>query len=115
MITTEGSLLSFFTSAGTYREDAFQRDLVFLQGAYYDRGYINVKFGRPAIELSPDRKFIYITLSMEEGEQYTIGKLDFSGDLLEEKTRLRQLLGIREGDLFSRTRLTNDMQVMTDL
>ncbi len=115
MITTEGSLLSFFTSAGTYREDAFQRDLVFLQGAYYDRGYINVKFGRPAIELSPDRRFIYITLSMEEGEQYTIGKLDFSGDLLEEKTRLRRMLGIREGDLFSRTRLTNDMQVMTDL
>src|SRR5262249_11993440 len=54
MITQEGGLFSFLTSAGTYREDAFQRDQVFVQGVYYDRGYINVKMGRPAIELSPD-------------------------------------------------------------
>ena len=31
--TSEGSLLSFLTSAGTYREDAFQRDLLLDPGA----------------------------------------------------------------------------------
>jgi len=115
MLTTEGNLISFMTGAGTYRDDAFQRDQVFLQGVYYDRGYINVKIGRPAVELSPDKKYIYITVTVDEGEQYTIGKIDFGGDLLEEKARLRLFMGIREGDLFSRAKLTTDMQVMTDL
>jgi outer membrane protein insertion porin family len=115
MITQEGNLISFMTGAGTYREDAFQRDQIFLQGVYYDRGYINVKIGRPAVELSPDKKFIFITVTVDEGEQYTIGKIDFSGDLLDEKAQLRRLMGIREGDLFSRARLTQDMQVLTDL
>src|SRR5712691_10213725 len=44
MITQEGNFFSFLTSTGTYREDAFQRDEFVLQGMYYDRGYLYVKF-----------------------------------------------------------------------
>ena len=49
MISThEGNLLSFLTSAGTYREDVFQRDLLLIQAHYWDRGYVQVKVGEPA-------------------------------------------------------------------
>src|SRR5207237_2000003 len=62
MPTPEGGPFSFLTGAGTYREEAFQRDEVVLQGLYFDQGYIYVKFGKPAIELSPDKRYIYITM-----------------------------------------------------
>src|SRR5229473_4773346 len=70
MITQEGTFWSFLSSAGTYREDAFARDEYVLQGLYYDRGYLYVKFGKAAIELSPDRRFIFITIPIEEGDPY---------------------------------------------
>src|SRR5262249_23240525 len=52
MGTQEGGWLSFITSSGTYREDAFDRDLMLITAYYYDHGYINVKLGKPEIELS---------------------------------------------------------------
>jgi len=52
--TQEGGWLSFLTSSGTYREDAFDRDLLLLTAFYYDHGYVNVKLGKPEIELSSD-------------------------------------------------------------
>src|SRR6185369_11978172 len=68
--THEGNLLSFMTSAGTYREDVFQRDLLLIQAHYWDSGYVQVKVSSPLVELSPDKQSMYITISVEEGPQY---------------------------------------------
>ncbi len=49
MITKEGNYLAFLTGEGTYREEAFQRDLAVIEAAYYDRGFINVKVEKPTV------------------------------------------------------------------
>ncbi|MFL5309960.1 MAG: outer membrane protein assembly factor BamA, partial [Myxococcales bacterium] len=115
MITQEGSFWSFLSSAGTYREDAFARDEYVLQGLYYDRGYLYVKFGKAAIELSPDRRFIFITIPIEEGDPYDISKIDVSGDLLEPKEKLLSLVETKSGARFSKTILQRDLQVLADV
>src|SRR5712672_1066550 len=115
MLTQEGSPFSFLTGAGTFREDAFQRDEIVLQGLYFDQGYIFVKFGKPAIELSPDKRYIFITMSIEEGDPFDVGKIDVSGDLLLQKESLLALIETRPGDRFSKTRLQNDMNRLLDV
>ena len=70
ILTQPGDIFSALTSSGTYREDVFQRDIMLIQSYYFDRGYINVKVGDPRMELSPDRRSKYITVSIEEGQQY---------------------------------------------
>ena len=115
MLTQEGSPFSIFSSAGTYREEAFQRDEIVLQGLYFDIGYIYVKFGKPAIELSPDKRFIYITMSIDEGEPYDVGKIDVSGDLLVPRERLLALVTTRSGERFSKSRLQTDMNRLLDV
>src|SRR5438874_8718619 len=115
MLTQEGSPFSFITGAGTYREEAFQRDEIVLQGLYFDIGYIYVKFGKPAIELSPDKRFIYITMSIDEGEPYDVGKIDVSGDLLVPRERLLALVTTRSGERFSKSRLQTDMNRLLDV
>ncbi len=115
MGTQEGGWLSFFTSSGTYREDAFDRDLLLLTALYYDRGYINVKLGRPEIELSADKRYLYITIPVEEGLPYTINKLDFKGDLLRPRDVMIRAMETRSGDGFSRTKLGNDITKINDL
>src|SRR2546430_17276808 len=115
MQTQEGGFLSFVTSSGTYREEVFQRDLQALQAVYMDRGYINVKVGKPAIALSPDKRYLYIAVRIEEGDPYKVGKLDFSGELLHPKDQLVKLLQVHEGDTFARSKLGHDLFAVSDL
>ncbi len=115
MVTQEGGVFSFLSGGGTYREDAFARDEYILQSMYYDRGFLYVKFGKPAIELSPDKRFIFITMSVEEGEQYDVGKVDVSGDMLATKEVLLSKVQVHTGERFSRSQLTKDMQALSDV
>ncbi len=115
MGTQEGGWLSFLTSSGTYREDAFDRDMLLITAFYYDHGYINVKLGKPEIELSADKEYLYITIPIEEGEQYKIGKIDFKGDLLFPKDEYFMRMSVHEGETFNRTKLANDITHLNDL
>jgi outer membrane protein insertion porin family len=115
MQTREGGLLSFLGDAGTYREEALQRDLQAIQATYLDRGYVTVKVGTPSVALSPDRRLIYITIPIEEGEQYTIGEIAFEGQLLDQEARLRKLLKTRSGKTFSRADVAADLFAIGDV
>ena len=115
MATQEGGYLSFLTSQGTYREELFQRDLQVIQMAYFDRGFINIRVDKPTVTLSADKKYISITIRVEEGDSYNVGKLDFSGDLLVEKEVLHRLMTSKEAAVFNRSLLAKDIQAITDV
>ncbi len=115
MMTREGSYLSFFTSEGTYREEAFQRDLGAIQAVYYDRGFINIKVEKPVVTLSADKRFIFITVKVEEGETYRIGRLDFSGDLLATREEMKARMASHEAQTFNRSLLGRDIQSLSDI
>ena len=115
MATQEGGYLSFLTSQGNYREELFQRDLQVIQMAYFDRGFINIRVDKPIVTLSPDKRNITITLRVEEGESYKVGKLDFSGDLLVSKEVLHRLMTSKEATTFNRSLLARDIQAITDV
>ncbi|NOJ78443.1 outer membrane protein assembly factor BamA [Myxococcus xanthus] len=117
MITREGGFLSFFTGEGTYREEAFQRDLAVIQIAYYDKGFINVRVDKPTVQLSADKRFIFITLRVTEGEPYDIGKIDFSGDLLDDvsKEKMASMMKSATGGRFNRSQLSQDILSVSDV
>src|SRR5207237_3491001 len=110
-----GNSFCFLASAGSCREAAVARDEDVLQGLYYDRGYLYVKFGKAAIELSPDRRFNFVTIPIEEVDPYDIGKIDVAGDLLEPKDKLLSLVETKRGARFSKTILQRDLQILADV
>lgn len=115
MYTKEGNYLSFLTGAGTYREEVFERDIHAISGVYYDQGYINVRVDRPTVSISPDMQSISITIPVEEGEQYSVGTIGFSGDILTTEEDLAQRLTVKQGQIFSRSKLQADIQRITRL
>jgi outer membrane protein insertion porin family len=124
MQTREGSELTFLNQAGTYKEEYFQTDLLRLQALYYDRGYVSVKISPPAATISKDRREIYLSLAIEEGEAYDIGRIEFSGEVdlagpsgapVANRDILREHLSVRSKKRFCRTDLFNDVQKLTDL
>lgn len=115
MGTQEGNWLGFLTSAGTYREDAFERDTLLITAFYYDRGYVTAKVGKPQIEMSPDKRFLYLVIPIEEGEVYTIGTLDFKGELIRPREDMLRGLATKPGEKFNRTKLSGDIIAINDL
>jgi outer membrane protein insertion porin family len=115
MQTRPGGYLSFLTTAGTYKEESLQRDVQALQATYLDRGYVTVKIGRPAVALTPDKRFIYVTIPVEEGERYRIGSVKFAGQLLEQEPRLDKIVRTRKGDWFNRSDVGQDLFAIGDV
>jgi outer membrane protein insertion porin family len=115
MQTRPGGYLSFLSSAGTYKEEALQQDVQALQATYLDRGYVTVKVGRPAVALSPDKRFIYVTVAVEEGERYRIGNVKFTGQLLDQEAKLGKVLRTKKGEWFNRSEVGQDLFALGDV
>lgn len=112
--TQEGSLISFLTSQGNYKEESFQRDLLIIQSLYYNRGYVNIRVGKPAISLSADKREIYISVPVEEGDPYDIGELGVGGTLLGMDDEVKKLITMQKGERFSSEKLQKSMAALQD-
>jgi outer membrane protein insertion porin family len=107
METREKNFLSFITSAGIFKEEAFQKDLDKLAAFHYHKGYIRAKVGSPTITY--EGKDIYITIPIDEGDQYKIGQVDITGELIAPLLTLSKNLDTVEGKVFSSSFLNKDM------
>lgn len=121
--TREGNELSFISQSGTYKREFFETDMFRIQSLYYDNGFVSVKVGEPTATISPDRRYIYLSVPIDEGEQYYIGDISFSGDVelmgedgksLVDEEALQKRLTISGGEMFNRTKLFADLQAVTD-
>jgi outer membrane protein insertion porin family len=101
LLIQEAGFFTGMSSSGSFKQEAFERDIAALKYIYWNLGYIQVKVDRPLITVTPDKKSIYITYHIEEGEQYNVGEIDFSGDLLFEKSELLQTVQIKDNEIFS--------------
>ncbi len=110
MLTKPGDILSFLTNSGQYRQEMVERDAYMIEKYYADHGYINVNVATPIVTLSADRTWIYVTIKITEGEQHFMGELDFGGDRIFPKERLRKLVTLEKGDVFNRSRFLSDME-----
>ena len=112
MITKEEGFFSFLSSSGAYKQDAFDRDVQVLNYLYFNKGYVQVKIARPQVYVTPDKKSIYITIRIEEGDQFDVGEVDFSGDLLMGKEELFQAIKIKNEKTFNYEVLQQDLQIL---
>jgi outer membrane protein insertion porin family len=113
LITKEGGFFSFMSGSGAYKQEAFDRDTVALRYVYYNQGYIQAKVDRPQVYVTPDKKSIYITMRVDEGEQYTVGEIDFGGDVLFAKEELAESVKLSTGKVFAYDVLYKDMSELT--
>jgi outer membrane protein insertion porin family len=114
METREGNALSFLTSAGSFKESAFKVDLQRLTLFYLDHGYVKFTYDQPKVTLSEDKRFVYLSISVSEGDVYTIGDLKVSGDLLFSKDELLTDLNLNSHDTFSITKRNFDLQKLSE-
>ena len=119
MYTGQSGFFSF-GSGGSFRQDAFERDVMMINSLYYDRGYLSVQVAAPRVNLTPDRTGIEVTITIMEGPQYRIRRLrlyerDAEGrevEPLNGRRHLREMIHAKSGDVFARAALAHDLQTV---
>lgn len=109
LMTQEEGYFSGMSSSGAYKQEAFDRDMQIIRLVYFSQGYVQAKIDRPSVTVTPDKKGIYITVRVEEGEQYEVGEIDFAGDVLFPRDELFATIKIDENKIFAYDVLQKDM------
>ncbi len=112
--TKEGDFFSFMGGGNSFRQEAFDVDMRLLNYMYYNEGYLQVKIDRPQVYVSPDKRSLYITVRLEEGLQYSVGKVDFEGDMLFPDSDLRNAIEIDNSTIFVYEKMQKDLQKLTE-
>ena len=104
---------SWYSSDNKYSREKLAGDLETLRSYYLDRGYIRFNIESTQVSVSQDKRGVYITVSVSEGEVYSIRDVKLAGDLVIDESELTRLYAVKEGDTFSRRRVTFTSDLMT--
>lgn len=108
------TVLSFLGNSDQYSRQKLSGDLESLRSYYLDRGYINFSIESTQVSITPDRRDVYITINISEGEKYTIKEVRLAGDLMVAEEELQRLLKIAPGEVFSRRRVTESSNAISE-
>jgi outer membrane protein insertion porin family len=105
---------SWYTKNDLYAKDKLTTDLENLRTYYLDRGYLEFNIDSTQVSLSPDKKDMYLTLTLHEGEPYTVSSIHLAGNLLDREPELMKLITIKPGDRFSAAKLKASTKAVVD-
>ncbi len=97
-----------------YSRQKLQADLETLRSYYLNNGYLEFNIDSTQVSITPDRRDIYITVNITEGEKYEVADVKLGGELLVPEEELRSLIRIKSGETFSRERLTESTKAITE-
>ena len=114
METREDSFFGGMSGAGNYKEFNFQTDIERIKYFYKTKGYLQVNIGNPEVTISEDRRWIFITVKINEGPEFKINSVLFYGDSMFSDDQLRNMTKLREGDIYSEEKLRIDIKNLTE-
>ena len=109
-----GNLLSFYTKSDHYSKQKLSADLERLRSFYLDRGYINSQIESTQVAMTPDRKEIYLTVNVKEGDVYKVSDVQVTGKIIIRPEEIVPLVRIGPGDTFSRKLATESQKAISD-
>ncbi|HEY8067359.1 MAG TPA: outer membrane protein assembly factor BamA, partial [Burkholderiales bacterium] len=106
--------LTWYTKADQYSKPKLAADLETLKSFYQNRGYLDFNVESTQVSITPDKRDIYLTINVFEGEKYTVSEVKLDGQMLVPRAELEKLIRVKPGEVFSRQRLTESNKAITD-
>lgn len=104
--------LSWIRQDDRYSKEALEGDLETLRSYYMDRGYADFRIESTQVAISPNKKDIFVTIGIHEGELYKISEIRLVGDMVVPEILLRSLVLAQPGSYFNQNLLTQSAELM---
>jgi len=115
MLTKEDALLASMSGAGSFREYYFQADQERIGYYYRTKGYLQANIANPVVTVSDDKRWIFITIQIKEGAQFTVDTIEFGGDLLFTDQQLTEKLKLIPEQIYNEEVLRQDILALTEM
>ncbi len=101
------NIMSWWEKDDRYSKQTLTGDLERLRSFYMNQGFMNFKINSSVVSISKDKKKIFIAVTINEGDKFSIGKVKLKGDVPEPLalSDLEKDLSISEGDVFNRSKV----------
>lgn len=106
--------MSWFSNSDQYSKQKLSADMEAIRSFYMDNGYLEFNIDSTQVSITPDKKDIYITINITEGEKYTVSRTGVSGNTLIAKEEVEKLIQVKPGDTFSRKALTETSKKISE-
>ena len=112
---TQLKLPSILSDAGILKREELPNDVERVKEVLLNKGYLNVQVSQPTVELSEDKKWFTVWFDVSEGEPFTVAEVGFRGFTVFEDQELREGLKIKDGEIFQRVKIRDEITRLTDL
>ena len=103
---------SFYKKDDRYARQKLSGDLERLRSYYLDSGYVNFSIDSTQVSITPDKRHVFITVNVSEGEKYTIREVDIAGDMVVSEEDLLEVVRVESGQTFSRRLITQSQDAL---
>jgi len=110
-----GGWLSWYSKDNLYSKQKLTADLEAIRSYYLNRGYLEFVIESTQVSITPDKKGVYLTISINEGKKFTVKGVRVAGDTLGKEAELMQLITLKPGDTFSSTKLTESTKAIAEI
>ncbi|NLJ62719.1 MAG: outer membrane protein assembly factor BamA [Alcaligenaceae bacterium] len=111
-LTTSG-MMTWYTGSNKYSREKLEGDIERLRSYYLDRGFLEIQIEPPQVSISPDRKDIFITLTIHEGDRYRLSDVKLAGDLLGLDAQIQPLVTVKAGETFSAEKTNQTVEAIS--
>ena len=109
------TLFSFIRGKDKYSREKMQGDLEKLEAYYQNRGYVEFDARSVQVSITPDKRSVYITVNVKEGERYKVDEVKLIGELSDvDPDLVSNLFLVREGQVFNRALVTATEERITN-
>ena len=105
--------LSWIRQDDRYAKEALEGDLEILRSFYMDRGYADFEVESTQVAISPNKKDMFVTINVDEGDLYTISEVKLVGEMVVSEAYLRRLILAQPGSIFNQNLLTQSAELMS--
>jgi outer membrane protein insertion porin family len=112
---TDGGWLTWYTKSDRYARTKLNADLEKLRAFYLNKGYLEFDVTSTQVTISPDKKHIDITITINEGQPYTVTAVRLEGNFLGREAQFRNLVTLRPGQSYHGDEVTATIRQFTDL
>jgi outer membrane protein insertion porin family len=111
--TTPG-WFTWFSKADQYSRQKLSGDVETLKSFYLNRGYLEMQVESTQVSITPDKKDIYITININEGDKFTVSDVKLEGQAFGREEELKSLVELKKGDVYSGEKLQESIKKISE-